>query len=111
VSPEEEYLIEATGQSVLPDNPTDYLMQDLGNSEVYGLQPKTTDQDKTEEVPAKTETIPEAEVKKEEKTQEDTKDIAIIPTDHLIENCKKIMKYGLFKSGLRYFNTLIVSTP
>jgi hypothetical protein len=111
VSAEDEYLMEATGQSVPSDNPPDYLMQDLGNSEVDILQPKTADQDKPstiepQEVPSKPDIIPE--VKKKEKTQEEIKDATIIPTDHFLENCKKIMRHGLFKSGLRYLNTLIV---
>ena len=56
----------------------------------------------------KEETQDKIEISYESKT-DDNKEKAIIYTDDVIENSRKILSYGLFKSGDSYFNSLMVN--
>lgn len=108
--------MEATAQ---PSAVSDYLTQDsvIPGSDV--LQPReepiaqdnASNSNKDNPEPDPEPKILDAPIKEEEKAaKEEHKDNedTIVPSEYFLENCKKIIKFGLFKSGLRYLNTLIV---
>lgn len=101
--------MEATAQSTVPENIPppesipDYLMQDPIPSQVKVDNPIQT---KVNLIDIDDEPIPEE--KKQTILEAKTEDTVINPNDHFLDNCKKIIRYGLFKTGIRYFKTLLV---
>eukprot|EP00826_Nyctotherus_ovalis_P045343 TRINITY_DN500_c0_g1_i22.p1 TRINITY_DN500_c0_g1~~TRINITY_DN500_c0_g1_i22.p1 ORF type:complete len:234 (-),score=51.09 TRINITY_DN500_c0_g1_i22:858-1487(-) len=103
-SEEENYLMEATAQ---PSVVSDYLTQDsvIQGSDVLQPREEPIFQDNPEPDPESKAYNEEKASKEEHKDSED----AIVPSEYFLENCKRIIKFGLFRSGLRYLNTLITA--
>ena len=101
--------MEATGQSVVLTAPLPTTVPETVSEIVSSpaAAPVVAPVQKAEEIPPAPSSTAEASLPQKPVDIER----AIVASDYFLENCKKIVKYALFKSGTLYLNSLLVILP